>query len=221
MLPLLLVATALATPPTATLDSLDAALEALADPDQVERFQVTTTASYADTDGDDAHVDVVLTQLSWDAAGESVSAKLSHTHDGDPVEEEQARDDKDDGDKDESGFTLAVPATDDLHRYVYGPTTQRGPAAVATYLPTPDEPSADDLATGEVAWDPTTGRPLWITFEPVDKPFLVKTLNNRLVIGETGGTLHTVRIISSGIGGPPLLRKKFEMDMRFHDVVWR
>ena len=92
---------------------------------------------------------------------------------------------------------------------------------MARYEPAPGEPSAEDLATGEVGWDPASGHPLWITFDPVEKPFLVKSLTNRLVIGQTAGKLHTARIISSGVGGPPLLRKQFQMQMEFHDVVWR
>ncbi len=216
---LLLITAALATPPTATLDSLEDALERLADSEQVQRFRVTTTASYSDTDGEDAHVDVVVNDISWTAAGEETNVKLSHTRDGEPVEPEP-----DEGDEDEEKkveLSLALPAGDDLPRYSYGTTTQRGPAAVARFAPADGEPSADDLSTGEVAWDPTTGRPLWITFTPVEKPFLVKSLNTRVVIGETADKLHTKRIISSGVGGPPLLRKKFEMDIRFHDVVWR
>ncbi len=215
---LILAASALATPPSATLDSLDAALQRLADADQVDHFRVTTTASYADEDGDDAHVDVVLTEIRYDAAGEAVNTKLSHTRDGEPVEDEP----KDDDDEKKGGeLSIALPAGEDLPRYSYGPTTQRGPASVASFEPAQGEPSADDLATGEVAWDPTTGRPLWITFSPIDKPMLVKSLHNRLIIGETGGLLHTERIISKGVGGPPLMRKKFEMDMRFHDVAWK
>ncbi len=220
MLPLLLlVATALATPPDATLDRLVDALEALADPTQAASFLVTTTASFADTDGDDAHTDVVVTEVRFEVGGEQINTVISHTRDGELLEPEEDKDD--DGEKKEVGFSLAVPANDDLPRYTYGPTTQRGTASVAHYQPAPGEPSDDDLASGEVAWDPSTGRPLWITFEPLEKPFLVKSLDNRLVIGETAGKLHTARILSSGIGGPPLMRKKFELDMRFHDVVWR
>jgi hypothetical protein len=125
------------------------------------------------------------------------------------------------GDEKQGSFSLALPAGEDLLRYVYGPTTTEGSTAVASYAPAPGEPDADDLATGQVAWNPATGRPLWISFEPVDKPFMVKNLNNRLIIGETAGQLHTARIISWGVGGPPLLRKQFELDMRFHEVVWR
>ncbi len=216
---LLLLAAAAADPPAATLASLEGALERLADPAQVQRFRVTTTASYADTDGDDAHTDVVVNQISFDSAGEQTNTKLSHVHDGEPVTEPDPE--EQDGEEKQVGFSLALPAGEDLPRYVYGPTTQQGTAAVARYQPAPGEPSADDLATGQVAWDPSTGRPLWITFEPVDKPFMVKSLDNRLIIGETAGRLHTARIISAGIGGPPLMRKKFELDMSFHDIVWR
>lgn len=221
MLPtaLLLLATAAADPPAATLDSLEAALERLADPAQVAQFRVTTTAEYADTDGDDAHTDVVVNRIAFDAAGEQTNTKLSHSRDGEPVYEPKPEDQE--GDQEQGSFSLALPAGEDLPRYVYGPTTTEGSTAVASYAPAPGEPDADDLATGQVAWDPATGRPLWITFEPVDLPFMVKSLNNRLIIGETAGQLHTARIISWGVGGPPLLRKKFEMDMRFHDVQWR
>lgn len=214
---LLLVAIAAANPPDATLDQLDQALARLGDPAQVASFRVTTTARWADTDGEDAHEDVVVNEIAFDTAGGQTNTKLSHTHDGAPFEEQA----EEEGEKKEIGFALAVPAGKDLHRYVYGPTERQGPAAVAAYEPAPGEPSADDLATGQVAWDPTTGRPLWITFEPVEKPFLVKSLDNRLIITESGGQLHTGRVISQGVAGPPLLRKRFEMDMRFHDVRWR
>jgi hypothetical protein len=221
MLPLLLLAaTATATPPAATLDQLEAALERLADPAQVQRFEVTTIARHADTDGDDAHVDVVVAGICFDASGEQTNTVISHTRDGAPFEPEDDKADKD-GEKKEAGVSWTLPAGDDLPRYVYGATTMQGSAAVASFQPAPGQSKVEDLATGQLAWDPTDLRPLWISFEPVEKPFLVKSVNMRLVIGETDDKLHTTRILSSGVGGPPLMRKRFEMDMRFHDVVWR
>jgi hypothetical protein len=226
-IPLLLLGAALATPPNATLDSLDEALERLTDAEQVASFRVTTTARYADTDGDDAHTEVVVTQLSWGADGEQVSERLSHVKDGEPIsaeelaEREREREEKkEDGDK-EVSMSLAAPAGDDLSRYVYGPTTQQGAVSLARFEPAPGEPEAEDLSTGQLAWDSASGQPLWITFVPVDKPFLVKSLTTKVEIGQTGGMLHTVRVHSYGVGGPPLLRKQFDMDMRFHDVTWR
>jgi hypothetical protein len=214
---LLLLATALATPPEATLAQLEQALERLADPAQVASFQVATTASYADEDGDDAHVDVVLNRITVDPDGTQHNSTLSHTRDGEPLDEEE----EEEGEKKEVGLALALPAGDDLPRYVYGPTTQRDGVAQARFEPAPGEPDADDLATGTVAWDAASGQPLWLSFVPQDLPFLVKRLDTRIEIGATAGKLHTSRIVSAGVGGPPLLRKRFEMDMRFHQVQWR
>jgi hypothetical protein len=212
---LLLTGLAMATPPDATLAQLEGALERLTDPAQVQRFLVTTTARHADLDGDDAHVDVVVNELTFGVDGSKSNTKLSHTRDGEPVDEP-----KKDDDGEGSGFELALPAGDELPRYAYGSTRSSGGVSMASYEPIPGA-SGDDLARGEVAWDPTTGRPLWIVFEPVDMPLLVKSLSTRISIGETGGKLHSVEVVSSGVGGPPLLRKRFRLEMRFHDVQWR
>jgi hypothetical protein len=225
-IPLLILGAALATPPATTLDSLDEALERLADPAQVARFQVTTTVRYADTDGDDAHTEVVVTELSWDARGEQRVTELSHVKDGEAVsqvelEERQRERQEKNGEDGGVSMTLAAPAGDDLARYVYGPTTQQGAVSLARFEPAPGEPEAEDLSTGQLAWDSASGVPLWITFVPVDTPFLVKSLTTRVEIGQTGGKHHTARVHSYGVGGPPLLRKQFDMDMRFHSIVWR
>ncbi len=223
---LLLVTAVLATPPNTTLDQLDAALARLADPAQVERFRVTTTARYADEDGDDAHTEMVVSDMSWDAAGEAVETRVAHSKDGEPISDEelverkQEREEKkEEGDK--GSFDTATPTGEDLSRYVFGPTTQQGATSVASYEPAPSEPSADDLARGQLAWDTASGTPLWISFEPVDLPFLVKSLTTRVELVETAGLLHTGRVRSQGVGGPPLLRKQFDIDMRFSRVEWR
>ncbi len=221
---LLLMASALAQPPAPTLDQLDQALARLADPAQVERYRVTASATYADTDGDDAHTDVVVTELSWDAGGQPVIDKISHLHDGEPFSDEEAEERReDDGQKGEkkSSIEAAMPAGDDLARYTYGPTTSESGLSVASFEPRDGAQNNDDLQTGRVAWEPTTGRPRWIEFSPVDKPFMVKNVTTRLVVGESDGKLHTTRVLSWGVGGPPLLRKKFDLDMRFHDVTWK
>ena len=225
LLPCLLLLTgALANPPAPTLDLLDQALERLADPQQVHRYRVTTDATYSDTDGDDAHTDVVVTELSWDAAGEVVVSKISHTHDGEPFGEEDAEQRREDNDQDgekKSSVEAALPAGDDLARYRYGTTSGEDGLAIAPFEPVPGQDETDDLQSGRVAWDPATGQPRWIEFSPVDKPFMVKHVTTRLVLGQTDGRLHTARIVSWGVGGPPLLRKKFELDMRFHDIDWK
>ncbi len=220
---LLLVTSTLATPPGPTLAKLDEALNRLADSAQVERYQVTTKATYSDTDGDDPHTDVVVTELSWDAGGKVVVTKISHLHDGEPFNEEEAEKRREENEQDgeqKGSIEAALPAGDDLARYRYGTTTSENGLSIAPFEPAPGEPDADDLQTGRVAWDPATGHPRWVEFSPVDKPFMVKHVTTRVVLGETAGKLHTARILSWGVGGPPLMRKKFDLDMRFHDIAW-
>ncbi len=221
---LLALNAAQAQPPTDVLQRLDEALDRLNDPAQVDSFMVTTIATYSDLDGDDAHTEVVVTRLSWDAAGAPQLEKISHLRDGQPFSEEEAaarREKSSDDDQAQAELSLAAPAGEDLARYVYGATRQEGGAMVASFEPAPGERSAKDLAAGLLAWDADAGRPLWIQLSPVKKPFMVKSLDNRLLLGESEGRLHTVRITSWGEGGPPLMRKKFRMEMRFSEVDWR
>lgn len=220
---LLSLSVAMADPPEPTLAAMDAALERLGEPGQVDRFQVTTTVRYSDEDGDDAHTDVVVTAVRFGSDGEQITEQLSHVRDGAPLSEEERQAEREERGEGKAGTSMAfvAPAGDDQVHYAYGPSEPQGPVMVASFAPAPGAAGVEDLATGVVAWDPATGRPLWLTFVPVDLPFLVKSLETRLVFGESDGRLHIVRVVSRGVAGPPLLRKRFEFDMRFDGVVWR
>ncbi|MFH1463089.1 MAG: hypothetical protein ABIO70_01755 [Pseudomonadota bacterium] len=215
--PLLFLAAVRADPPAEVLVRLDEALGRLADPAQVDHFRVTTEARTSDMDGADAHLDVVVVEIGWDAAGAVQTRPVSHTRDGAPIPEEEPQD----GKKGEVSVGLAAPAGEALARYTYGPTEARGAMATAPFAPAPGEPAADDLASGTLCWDPCNGRPLWIEMSPVELPMFVKALQTRIVLGESQGHSHTARIVVTGHGGIPGFRKQMAMEMRFHDVVWK
>lgn len=209
---LLLVRLGAAQPPPEVLNRLDQAIDRLADASEVAVYRVTTRVDASDADGSDAHVDIVLTEVTLVPGGKPVSRNLSHTRDGEPVEDKPS--------KAGSGeFSLTPPAGEDLHRYVYGETSRRGALDTAPFEPA-DLPGADSLARGTLAWSPTTLEPVWLSFRPVELGLLVQSLDVLLEFGATDGRLHTRRVTVNGVGGLPGMRKKFKFTFHFHDLKW-
>ena len=215
-LPLVLaLGSAWAQPPAATLEQLDAALSCLADPARVRSFLVSARVEHADTDGDDAHVEEVLTRVSFDALGARCATVLSRVHDGELVDPEPAPRPRD-GDRGE--LELTVPAGEDLPRYRYGATRAQGELASASIGPAPGDEGSEDLSTGRLTWDPVSLRPLWLEIEPVKLPMMVRSISTRVVLGGSADLPHTARVLSWGVGGVPGFRKSFRLDLRFTEV---
>ncbi|MBW1881546.1 MAG: hypothetical protein JRJ84_24575 [Deltaproteobacteria bacterium] len=212
----LVLTCALARPPDATLEALDGALGRLEDPAQVRSMVVTTRFEYAKLDGEDAHEDLVVTEVTRDENGVRTVRMIQHLRDGEPVEQaEKKRKDDDEG----VSFDVALPIGDDLVRYRFGPTSVVDEVSVATFEPA-ERVRRKDLALGRIAWDPSTNQPLWLEFAPVKTPTFVQALDTRLELAGDEGSLHTHRILSRGVGGIPGMRRRFEMDLTIDQVGW-
>ena len=214
---LLILGLAHATPPDVVLARLDTGLRALAETGVIASFGSTTEVRYSDPDGTDAHVDVVETRHTPGSDGRFTGTVVSHLRDGVSVTEEEKKG-KDEGEGETP--TLSAPVGKDRSRYVFGDIQAEGATAVASYSPAAGVPSAKDLATGRVAWDPATEAPLWIEYRPVQKPMLVQSLFVRVDLTCSGDQCRAWRLLTRGQGGLPGLRKSFVCDVRFHDVVW-
>jgi len=211
---------ALATPPSEVLDALEQALEALSDPAVVSSYHLTTSGNYEKLDGEDRKTFRSVTRIFPGPDGSLTTETISAEHDGEAVEigeEGEGRKQGKDGESTSVSFELTPPAGDDLGRYRYGETVADGPRMKANFTPV-EGATGDGLAHGTVWWDPATGQPTRLQFIPVKNPRFVQSLSTLLEFGQTSGLAHIKRIVSSGQGGIPGIKRKFAIEMVFDQV---
>lgn len=116
--------------------------------------------------------------------------------------------------------TGLLPLGAQADRYVFAAAKKRGGLMVAAFRPVTRTSGEEDMqGRGELAWDPATGDPAWITVEPVDAPPFVSRLELRFEFARSAGVLYPKLVHTSTRAGIPLiLRVKVDVDIEVSDV---
>ena len=211
-------------PPAGTTDRLKGALEVLEKDHFAGRFTMTTRAVITKPDGSNREETSEVAHVSQDGTGEPEVALVSSLRDGKDVtaerQKQMAEHRSKQAEKAEDGFsaTMRLPLGEDVALFEYGPSQPEGAALVASFAPTAQGRKKDKVTAGRLAWDPTTGDPLWLEARYVDPPTGIKEMLLRFELAHQGDILYLRRTLTQGVGGVLWIKRKFDVEMVISDI---
>lgn len=220
-------------PPAATSDRLKSALEALEKGHFAGRYTMTTRAVIAKPDGSNREETSEVARVVQDGSAEPEITLVSSLKDGKDVTaerqkqmaESRAREtekakkaEKTEKDEDGLSASMRLPLGDDAGLFEYGPPRSEGGVLVAPFTPTAQGRKQDNMTEGRLAWDPTTGDPLWIEARYVDPPTGIKEMLLRFELARAGDLLYLRRTVTKGVGGMLWIKRAFDVELVFSEI---
>lgn len=230
VLVMLVAAVAGAAPPEDTTRRLETALKALDKEFFAGTYRVTTKSVVSKPDGSAREDRLDVMEITQPAGGEAEVTVVSATENGQDVTAKRRqsvagqrakRDKEKQENKDEEGSfsaSMRLPLGEDLALFELGPTEGSG-VLTARFAPLGSARKLKNMTQGTLAWDETSGDPLWIEASYVDPPTGLKEMVLRLEIGRAGDILHLRRTVTRGVGGMLWIKRAFDVEMTISDLA--
>lgn len=230
---MLVGAVAGAAPPEDTTRRLEMALKALDKETFAGTYRITTKSVVSKPDGSAREDRLDVMEITQPAGGEAEVTVVSATENGqdvtakrlESVAKQRAKQEKEKQEKqqkkDEEGSfsaSMRLPLGEDLVLFELGPTKGSG-VLTASFAPLRSARKEKNMTQGTLAWDETSGDPLWIEASYVDPPTGLKEMVLRLEIGREGDILHLHRTVTRGVGGLLWIKRAFDVEMTISDLT--
>jgi hypothetical protein len=237
---MLVGAVAGAAPPEDTTRRLEMALKALDKETFAGTYRITTKSVVSKPDGSAREDRLDVMEITQPAGGEAEVTVVSATENGQDVttkrresvakqrakqekekqEKEKQEKEKQEKKDEEGSFSasMRLPLGEDLVLFELGPTKGSG-VLTASFAPLRSARKEKNMTQGTLAWDETSGDPLWIEASYVDPPTGLKEMVLRLEIGREGDILHLRRTVTRGVGGLLWIKRAFDVEMTISDLT--
>lgn len=229
----MVAAVAGAAPPEDTTRRLETALKALDKEFFAGTYRVTTKSVVSKPDGSAREDRLDVMEITQPAGGEAEVTVVSATENGQDVtakrresvakqrtKQEKEKQEKQEKQDEEGSFSasMRLPLGEDLALFELGPTKGSG-VLTASFAPLRSARKEKNMTRGTLAWDETSGDPLWIEASYVDPPTGLKEMVLRLEIGRAGDILHLRRTVTRGVGGLLWIKRAFDVEMTISDLA--
>jgi hypothetical protein len=194
------------------------------------RYTMTTKAVIAKPDGSNREETSEVARVVQDGSAEPEITLVSSLKDGKDVTAERQKQMAESRakeaekakkpEKDEDGFSasMRLPLGEDEGLFEYGAPRSEDAVLVAPFAPTAQGRKKDNMTEGRLAWDPTTGDPLWLEARYVDPPTGIKEMLLRFELARAGDLLYLRRTVTKGVGGMLWIKRTFDVEMVISEI---